>query len=59
LRLNLAVKLRIHKVFHMSLREPFRQQTRKIDLETVLDAADLMGTDDGYNMEEGIASLVK
>jgi hypothetical protein len=46
MRLNLAVKLKIHKVFHVSLLELFIQRNRELNLEKVLNAADPIEADD-------------
>jgi hypothetical protein len=59
MRLNLPVKWKIHKVFHISLLEPVIQGNREVNLEKVLDAADLIEADDEYHVEEVMGSVEK
>jgi hypothetical protein len=54
LRLNLPMKWKTHKVFHISLLELFIQGNRELDLEKVLDAGDVIEADNEYHVEEVI-----
>jgi hypothetical protein len=58
-RLNLETKLTIHKVFHVSLLEPFIQGSQDVNLKKVLDTADPIEANDEYHVEEVIGSLEK
>jgi hypothetical protein len=59
MHLNLQVKWKIHKVFHVSLLEPFIQGNREVNLKKVLDAADRIEADDEYHIEELMGGVKK
>jgi hypothetical protein len=56
-RLNLPAKWKIHKVFQVTLLEPFIQRNREVNLENILDTADPIEADDEYHVEEVISSM--
>jgi hypothetical protein len=57
--LNLPVKWKIHKVFHVLLLEPVIQGNQDVNLEKVLDTADPIEADDEYHVEEVMGSVEK
>jgi hypothetical protein len=58
-RLKLATKWKIHKVFHVSLFVPCVQGSQAVNLEKVLDAANPIEADDKYDVEEVMGSWEK
>jgi hemoglobin-like flavoprotein len=59
MHLNLAVKPKIYKVFHISLLETFKQGNGQVNVEKILDAADPIEADDEYHIEEVMGSVKK
>jgi hypothetical protein len=57
MRPNLALKWKIHKLFHILLLELFIWGNEGVYLEKVLDATDPIKADDEYHVEEVMCSI--
>ena len=59
IRLSLPKTWKIHKVFHVSLVEPFIQGNREINMDEVLKNSDPIETEEEYDVDDVMDSIEK